>query len=199
MKNRTGMVLALAIALSASACSGASNATVTQGGGPGPPADAASFACPVPPTTIPSAGCNSVTLNEVKLTCGGTGRVPFTVTQTRGGADRFEIFLADGTLFTTKATPVNGLCWDGLPIQIGITLGLVYTGEVGLEIGTGASCVIQSRVTYTQFSTADPLIALVPGVEGIVKDRLHELLDKELIGSLGGNLGRCARWRLLPV
>ncbi len=163
------------------------------------------IACPVLGPTIPQSGCPGLRLNNVLLTCAGNGGLSYTLSTTQGGGTRITATLTDGSVFTASATPVDGRCFDGLTVQVGITLGVIYTADVGVENTgptAGTACIVRSRANFTQFITADPLL-LNPGVEQLVKDKLHEQFDTRIISLLFRASGapaspaRCARWRPL--
>ncbi len=155
-----------------------------------------SFTCPVLPQTIMAPlvanQCAGVRLTNVNLVCAG-GRLPLSLSTTPGGATRIDATLADGSVLTATATPVDGRCFDGIPIQIGITTGLRYAAEQGVETTgplAGSGCIVRSRADFSQFLTSDPLL-IHPGVEDIIKDQTYRLLDTQLVPR------RCDRWRQL--
>ena len=155
-----------------------------------------SLTCPVLPQTImaPLAAnqCAGVRLTNVNLVCAG-GQLPLSLNTTPGGATRIDATLADGSVLTATATPVDGRCFDGFPIQIGITTGLRYAAEQGVETTgplAGSGCIVRSRADFSQFLTADPLL-LHPGIEDELKNQVHRLLDTQLVPR------RCDRWRQL--
>ena len=174
---------------------------------PATPSPTSSLALDCPPLgpTIPRQGCPGVRLENITFTCAGTGRIPYSITTAPGGAQRYTATLADGSVITTKATPVDGRCFDGIPVNIGVTLGVVYTGDQGVETAggsTGSPCITQSKADFTQFVTNDPLLNH-PGVQQAVKDLIHGQLDNKLIEGLfrpvsATNPARCARWRPMP-
>lgn len=155
------------------------------------------MACPVLPTminaTISSATCAGVRLTNVALACGGAGTVPFSLSTTQGGATLIDATLANGSVLTATATPVDGRCFDGIPVNIGITVGLRYTAEQGQETTgptAGAGCIVRSRADFTQYVTNDPLL-VHPGVEDLLKGEIHKILDTQIVPA------RCVRWRPL--
>jgi hypothetical protein len=155
-----------------------------------------SFTCPMLPQTIvapfASNNCAGVRLNNAKLVCAG-GALPLSLATTPGGATRIDATLADGSVLTATATPVDGRCFDGIPIQIGITTGLRYTAEQGQEItgpSAGSACIVRSRADFSQYVTSDPLL-VHPGVEDILKNQIHRQLDTQFVSR------RCDRWREL--
>lgn len=183
--------LIASVVLLASACVG--NITT-----PLPPSPTAptSFSCPVLPSTmmvnLPANTCAGVRLSNLNLACAG-GVLPLSLSTTPGGATRIDATLADGSVLTGTATPVDIRCFDGISVQIGITTGLRYTGEQGQETtgpSTGSACIVRSRANFSQFVTTDPVL-IHPGVEDAVKDQIHQLLDTQLAPR------RCNRWRLL--
>lgn len=160
---------------------------------PNPPV---AFPCPVLPTTIVATiaptTCAGVRLTGVSLTCAG-GTLPVSLSTTPGGATRIDATLADGSVVRATAIPVDGRCFDGIPIQIGITVGVRYTAEQGVETTgptTGAGCIVRSRADFSQYQTSDPLL-VHPGVEQLLKDFVHQDLDTRFVP------GRCVRWRPL--
>ena len=179
--------------LAAMFCAGCTGNIIT----PVPPGpNPAAMACPALDTTmnipIAAGGCAGVRLTNVNLTCAG-GALSTSLSTTPGGATRIDGTLADGSVFTATATPVDGRCFDGIPVNIGITIGLRYVGEQGQEITgptTGSACIVRSRATYTQYVTTDPVL-VHPGVEEFLKGKLHERLDRSVVA------GRCLRWREL--
>lgn len=161
--------------------------------------------CPLLGPKIPRSACPGVRLNNVALTCGGTGKVPVTITTTPGGATRFAGTLADGSVATGAATPIDGRCFDGFTVQIGITFGVLYTADQGLETTgptAGSACIVRSRADFTQYVTLDPIL-VHPGVEDWIKDKVHQALDTRLIAAFFQTSGapalpgRCVRWRPL--
>ena len=184
-------VLLTSVVLLASACVG--NITTPLPPNPNAPT---SSSCPTfPPTlmvNLPTNTCAGVRLNNLTLACAG-GVLPLSLSTTAGSATRIDATLADGSVLTGTATPVDIRCFDGFPVQIGITTGLRYVGEQGQETtgpSTGSACIVRSRVNFTQFVTTDPVL-IHPGVEDAVKDQIHQLLDTQLAPR------RCNRWRLL--
>ena len=109
-----------------------------------------------------------------------------------GGATLIDATLANGSVVTTTATPVDGRCFDGISVNIGITVGLRYTAEQGQETSgptSGAACIVRSRADSPQYVTNDPLIH--PGVEDLLKGEIHKILDTQIVPA------RCVRWRPL--
>jgi hypothetical protein len=179
------------VVLLASACVG--NITTPL---PPSPTASTSFSCPVLPSTmmvnLPTNTCAGVRLSNLNLACSG-GVLPLSLSTIAGGATRIDARLADGSLVTATATPVDIRCFDGISVQIGITIGLRYTGDLGQETtgpSTGSACIVRSRATFSQFVTADPVL-IHPGVEDAIKDQIHQLLDTQLAPR------RCNRWQLL--
>ncbi len=175
---------------------------------PGPtttPSSTLALDCPTLGPTIPRQGCPGVRLENVTFTCSSTGKIPYSITTAAGGAQRYTATLADGSLITAKATPVDGRCFDGIPVNIGVTLGVVYTADQGLENtgpSSGSTCITQSKANFTQFATNDPLLNLPP-VQQAVKELIHNQLDTKLIEALfrptsATNPARCGRWRQMP-
>ena len=160
--------------------------------------------CPALGPTIPRAGCPGVRLENVTFTCAGTGKIPYSVTTTPGGAQRFVATLADNSVITATGIPIDGRCFDGIPVKIGITTGLVYTGDQGVENtgpSSGSPCIVQSRANFTQFVTTDPLL-IHPGIQQAVKDLVHAQIDTKVIEGIfrpttAAAPARCARWRPL--
>jgi hypothetical protein len=154
------------------------------------------FTCPTLEPTImlpfASNSCAGVRLNNAQLVCTG-GTLPLSLTTTPGGATRVDATLADGSVLTATATPVDGRCFDGIPIQVGITTGLRYVGEAGVETTgplSGSGCIVRSRADFSQYVTSDPLL-VHPGIEDMIKDQVHRKLDTQLVSR------RCDRWREL--
>jgi hypothetical protein len=173
-----------------------------------------SLACPVPNSLIriPATGCDfvGVRLNNVTLTCGGDGKLPIRLSTPPGAETRYMVTLVDGSLLTTSATPFNSFCWDGITVQIGITLGLEYTGDVRTEStgpGAGKACISRSKVVITQFLTSDPLLSL-PGIQQLLKNSLSadllQKFDTQIMDSIYRTPGdpplpvRCVQYKALP-
>jgi hypothetical protein len=195
---RSKITLALGITLLVAGCTGNISTPIP----PGP--NAASVGCPLLPATIPRTACPGVRFTSVLLTCGGTGMLPASLSTAPGGATRIAATLADGSVLTGSGTPVNPACFDGVTVQIGVTLGVIYTADQGMETtgpSAGTACIVRSRADFTQFVTTDPLLAH-PGVEQAVKERIHAEIDTRVIAGIFRAVGattpaRCARWRLL--
>jgi len=177
---------------------------------PGPavtptPSSTLALNCPTLGPTIPRQGCPGVRLENVTFTCAASGNIPYSITTAAGGAQRYTATLADGSVITATGIPIDGRCFDGIPVKVGVTLGLVYTADQGVENAgpsTGLPCVTQSKANFTQFITNDPLLNL-PGVQQAVKDLIHGQLDTKLIEALfrptsAASPARCARWRQMP-
>ena len=157
--------------------------------------------CPVLPTSIPRAACPGARFDNVVLTCGGNGQISYSLATVSGGAQRITVIVPDGSVLQASGTPINPLCFDGLTVQIGITFGVTYTGDQGVETGgatPGAPCIVRSRAVFTQFATADPLLS-VPEAQQLVKDKIHEAIDTAAIETVfrpvsAPSPARCARW-----
>jgi hypothetical protein len=196
-------VLAVSVALFANGCPNGGGGTTPST--PTPTPSATALDCPVIGPSIPRNGCPGVRFDNVMLTCAGTGKVPFSLSaDPRGGATIVDATLADGSTITGRGTPINPVCFDGIPVNIGVTFGINYRAEIGEETAapgtTPVSCIVRSRATFTQFATNDPLLNL-PGVQDIVKGLVHQELDKKVIGLVRPasvtSPARCARWRQL--
>lgn len=188
---RSKVVVLAVLATSSIGCDGAIQSPV-----PGQPGLASvTKDCPEPDETIPRTGCPGFHLNFVKLTCGGDGKVAVSQGKDAGSATRIEVRIADDSVFTAQARPINPACVDGIPIDIGITLGVIYTANQGTEpLGSSTvNCITRSHLFTTQFITKDPLIANFPGIQLAIENELHQLLDREVAAIFGGT-GRCARW-----
>lgn len=161
-------------------------------------------ACPVLPASIPRAACPGVRFDNVSLTCGGNGRISYGVATVSGGAQRISVIVPDGSVLRASGTPVNPVCFDGLTVQIGITFGVSYTGDQGVETSgatPGVPCIVRSKADFTQFATADPLLQL-PDAQKLVKDKVHEAIDTAAIEAVfrptsAAAPARCARWQPL--
>lgn len=135
---------------------------------------------------------------DVKLTCGGDGKMSVGLSSTPGGADRITVGLADGSIFDAVHIPIDSFCNDFIPTTgIHITFGLQYTGDRGEEQNAAKSpCITQSKVQYTQFETGN---LLVSAFEGEIKKAIHQRLDDTVIDVIyTKSPGRCARWREMP-
>ncbi len=190
-----GLVTKLTVMTLASAVAGGCTGNIST---PSPPTPGgAAMPCPVLPATlnvpITPGMCAGVRLANVALACGGAGNVPFSLSTTPGGATLIDATLANGSVVTTTATPVDGRCFDGISVNIGITVGLRYTAEQGQETSgptSGAACIVRSRADFTQYVTNDPLL-IHPGVEDLLKGEIHKILDTQIVPA------RCVRWRPL--
>ena len=197
-------ILAVSVALFANSCppggsGGGANPTPT------PTPSAAAIPCPAIGPSIPRNACPGARFENVMLTCAGTGKIPFSLTtDPRGGATIVDATLANGSTITGTGIPINPVCFDGIPVNIGVTLGLNYKAEIGDETQPAATppvqCIVRSKADFTQFATNDPLLNL-PGVQDLVKGLVHEELDKKVIGLVRPASvtapARCARWRQL--
>jgi hypothetical protein len=121
-----------------------------------------------------------------------------------GGATRFTAQLQNNTQFWGKVITPDPACLITDGAQMGIVLGVTYTGDQGLETAadrTTTPCIVQSKCVYSEFRFDEPELGLF---EGIVKDNIHQAIDGAVINTLFGGPGkpvlpgRCARWRTMP-
>lgn len=167
------------------------------------PPTATSVSCPtIPP--IARTGCPGLAIPDPALTCGGDGTMAVDLSPVGSGGTRFIVRLRDESLFTGTVTPFNGFCVAGVSVRVGVTLGVLYTGDQGTEPAAGGGtipCIVTSRAQFTQYLTSDPVLAIA---EDPIKGALHETLDRVIINSVFGTAGspplpgRCARWRPMP-
>jgi len=183
-------------ACAAGFCAAACQGTVSPD--PSPPAGALGVTCFQIPASI--GACSDIHFRRAALTCGGNGSPAVAVGGAPGGANRFTIQLFNGSRFQgTLITPDPAcLITDGTDADF--TFGVVYTGDQGVE-SNGSPCMVQSKMVYSSFNF--DLVGLAPH-EGLLKTRLHEIFDREIINQVFVTqgrpplVGRCARWRQMP-
>jgi hypothetical protein len=136
-------------------------------------------------------------LKNITLSCGGNGKVHFSLTGGSGSPFVIGIKFDEGSVFSAVLVIVN--CQDG-PHE-GVTFGVTYTGQVSMPT-TGPPCISQSKAVYSQFLFGDPLYAVF---EGLAKDQMHQTLDDQAIGNFASSLSlpapatsRCSFWRQMP-
>lgn len=164
---------------------------------PPPPVGAKAFDCPVIPETLGS--CGDVHLLKAALACGGDGKMPIAHQSLTGGGLRINAQLQNGShLRGMVLTPTAGC--GGYGAIMGVTFGVVYTGEQGVEPDTNSTpCMIRSKMDYSQFQLDDPVTF---GVwESNIKDKMHLAFDQAVMNYLfsgtGAFLPRCSRWKVL--
>jgi len=153
-------------------------------------------ACPM---NIPDQATNICPrLKNITVACGGNGMMhtSFDLATDRKPA-LIRVTLDEGTVLSAVLVVFN--CQDG-PRE-GVTLGVVYTGQVA-QRDQQPPCISQSKAVYSQFVFGDPAFA---PFEGFAKEQLHKTFDEEAINTYTSQLGlprpvspRCDIWRTMP-
>jgi hypothetical protein len=168
------------------------------------PPNARSAPCP---TILPIArtGCPGIAIPNPQLVCGGDGTMSIATNPVGTGGTRFVVRLQDESNLSGTVTPSNGFCAPGISVGVGITFGVVYTGDQGTEPAAGGGtipCITRSRTQFTQYMTSDPVLAIA---EDTIKGEIHGALDRAVINSIFVAAGapplpgRCARWQPMSL
>jgi hypothetical protein len=159
------------------------------------------FPCPTLPSLIRAGGCPGVgpgvDLTALKLTCKGAPTRTIGNISPVGGGTRISVVIPDGSTITTSAFLRAPLTCDLSPTAntITITFGVAYVGDLGP--GTPI-CISQSKATFTQFMSSDPLTTIF---QGPLKETIHLEIDRAVVASLSNAPPpdpRCPSWRQMP-
>ncbi len=178
---------------------GCSGFIYPPGGQQTPLTNPATGKCPAVSGT--QGSCGGVHFLKSSLTCGGDGKMHVALSTITGGGTRFNVDLQNGSVFSGELITPDPACIITSGQRVVMEFGLEYTGDQGLEVGTMAPCIIQSKAGFSSFRVAP---AGFGAFESNALDALLAQIDDAVINEVflapgsAHVAGRCARWREMP-